>query len=434
VPRRLLYLLLLAACVLLAARVGERHTLQLDLTPRGTHSLSEVAREALEQLAGNLEITAFVPQYPVQRAELEQLLAPYLAHASQPRLVYVDPLKQPDRAAALGASTSGELHLRWSDRREIVERPTRTTLDQALNRLALRGERWIVSLTGHGERVIDDTPSGLSAFADQAERLGYRVIALDARRIDRLPDNTAVLVLAGPREPYTARVGELISSFASAGGRVLWMIDAADGGAASSLANELLGVRHLPGLVVDADAARFGLDSPANAIAEPTASPVLTRVPEQPLAFYRSAAFEVTLPDNWTEVSRFRSSERSWNETGELTGRLRRDPDRGEKAGPLNIGIAVKGADGSTMGRIVYLGSAYPLSNAALGQLGNKEMAVGLLRWLSDNPQLRHEDLPSHVLRWSPQVGGTLAVFFMAALPLGYLAVGAWLRARRRRQ
>jgi hypothetical protein len=433
-PRRILFLLLLVACVVFATRIAERHTVQLDLTERGTHSLSEVAREALDQLGGNLEITAFVPQYPVQRAELEQLLAPYLAHDAQPRLVYVDPLKHPDQAAALGATTSGELHLRWSDRREIVERPGPEALDQALNRLALRGERWVVSLTGHGERAIDDTLSGLSAFAGQAERLGYRMIGLDARRIDRLPDNTAVLILAGPREPYPARVAELIETFVTEGGRVLWMSGLADGTGGTDLASRLLGIRPLPGVVVDADAARFGLESPANAIAQPAASAVLTRPPEQPVALYRAMAFEVSLPETWSEIARFRSSERSWNETGELTGRLRLDPERGERMGPLDVGIALQSTAGTASGRVVYLGSAYPLSNAALGQLGNGELAVGLLRWLSDNPQLRPEDLPSHTLRWTPQLGAALAFLFMAVLPVGYLAGGVWLRTRRRRR
>jgi hypothetical protein len=431
--RRLLFLLLLITCVIWAARVSERYSVAVDLSATGLHSLSDSAQQALDQLGSGLQITAFMPDLLVQRAELEQLLAPYLAHRSAPELAYVDPLKNPDQAEALGAHASGELHLRWGERTEVLSQVTREQLDLALNRLALRGERWIVSLTGHGEHEIDQGPAGLADFADRAQQLGYQMIALDPRRIDRLPDNTAMLLIAAPSQAYDERVADLVRTYLTAGGRVFWLGRGTDPSPASALTIADFGLRQLDGVIVDADAARFGLDSPANAIATLDASDVLPRGIQQPAALYRARAFDVALSNEWSEVARFSSGTQSWNETSDLTGRLRRDPVEGELAGPLPIAIALQAATLQDPGRLVYVGSPYLLSNAHIGRLGNRQWAFGLLRWLTENTALRSESRPTHQLRWSPLLGSGLAILTMVLLPLGYLVAGVWLRTQRRR-
>ena len=81
-----------------------------------------------------------IPDYPVQRAQLEQLLAPYLARSEKLSLTFIDPVKEPDRARALGAARHGELQLRMGQRLEVIATPTTTSIDRALNRLALQGD------------------------------------------------------------------------------------------------------------------------------------------------------------------------------------------------------------------------------------------------------------------------------------------------------
>ena len=422
---------MLVICVILIARVSERYTVVFDVTAQRSNSLSAAAEQALNRLGPGLEFVAFVPDLPVPRLQMERRLAPYLAHQTKPRLRYIDPLAAPDEAERLGAQRQGEVHLQINDRREVVIVPDRRRIDQALNRLGLRGDRWIVSLIGHGEMRVDDSPGGISRFAEHVERLGYRVVSLDPRRLERIPDNAAVLLLAAPQQPYGPQTLQLIKGFIAAGGRILWL----DSDAAASTLADQFGMRRLPGIVVDASAARFGLDSPDHAIVETIPAVLIPRPVSQPTTLYRASAVDIAPHEGWQLIASLRSSSMSRNETGELSGRLRQDADAGERMGPLTVGAAFERDDGSMpAARMVYLGSPHIMRNAQIGQLENTATLLGLVHWLTENTALvTTDESPDTRIHWSPVFGGILAIFLMGALPAIYLGIGILLRLRRRR-
>lgn len=428
--RRWLFWLLLVACLFLAARLTERGTWQFDATSQQRHSLSQTAQQALDQIGPGLDIAAFLPDYPISRAELEQQLAPYLAHPASPALRFVDPLKQPDQATAMGMQRQGEIHLRSGDRRETLTRFEPTAFDQALNRLALQGDRWIVQLATADPRGIESSPLGMGTLAEGAEQLGYRLLNLDPRRLDRLPDNTAVVLVVAPQAPLDTHTTAMLETYLARGGRLLWLADGTEQGWAA----DYLAVTHHPGVIVDADAARFGLDTPANAIVEEWPEALLPFAPPAPAVLYQAVGLQHAADTPWAVVGELRSSMRSWNEMGSLTGRLRRDPEQGELSGPLTVGLALETREAPTA-RVLYLGSSHVFSNAQIGRLGNSELALGLLRWLTDNLTLTAlPDTPSHLIRWSPRVAATLGILLIGLLPISYLAFGLWWRQRRRRQ
>lgn len=426
--RRLVFLALVAACLWFAARVGDRHSWQLDLSSAQIHTLSEAAQRALDALPDGLRITAFVPDLVVDRARIEQLLAPYLAHP-RVRLSFVDPLQDPETAQAQGVQRHGELHLLSGQRREVVVSPSRGELDRALNRLALQGERWIVSFTGQGESRIDGAPGGLGDFVRHLEEQGYRVVELDPRQLDALPDNTALLLIAGPQGEYGPHTERLIEQFVDSGGGLLWLF----GDAESALVERLFGVTALPGIVVDAAAAQYRLERPDYAVVSrfPTQLPGLG---DGYAALSQAHALAWQTREDWQERMRLQSSARSWNETGSLRGEIARQPDLGEQAGPLTVGIALEHAATSPAARVMFVGGRQFLGNGQIGQGANLALGQGLVRWLTANQGLAAAP-PVHDLgvRWSPQTAAAFAVGLMAGLPLCYLGLGFWLRHRRRR-
>lgn len=427
--RRILFFALLASCLLLTARVSQQYSLRLDLSTHQINSLGASAARALDALPGGLQITAFVPDYAVQRAQLAQLLAPYLAHTANVQLDFIDPVRQPDEARERGVSRHGEIHLASGQRREVIATPSRQAIDLALNRLALRGERWVVGFKGHGESEADATPRGLGRFVAHIEGLGYRFIALDPRQLDALPENTALLLLAGPREPYAAHTQALIEGFIAQGGALLWLID----GRLPDFVGRDLGIGLLPGIVVDAAAARYQIDSPDNAIVGEL--PAELAPPPDGFAVLKQAhALSLDEREGWRLHGRLQSSPRSWNESGDLRGQIARNPELGEQAGPLTVGLLLTRTVGAGAQRVALIGSRHMLSNDQLGQGANSALGVGLLRWLTANQDLGDPSPAADLeIRWSAKLAGALAMALMAGLPVVYLVTGLWLRARRRR-
>jgi hypothetical protein len=425
----MLFLALLPACVLLAALVAERYPLRVDLSERGIHSLSPTAAQALATIGTDLEMVAFLPDRPIERANLERRLAPYLADASHPQLRYIDPEADPESARDNAVMRTGELHLRLGERQEVVFPVRRQAIDAALNRLALKGERWILNLTGHGEARIDDAPDGLGRLAGHLDALGYRLLSFDPRQLQQIPDNAAMLLIAAPTEPYPEAVERMLGTYLARGGRLLWLL----GDDMPGLLSERLGLRQLPGIVVDAAAARYGLERPDNAVVGDWPPVLLPQSRDAHAVLHRASALAADPVPPWRLVATLRSSALSWNETGLVSGRLNRDPDRSEQQGPLVVGAGFETEEPGPAAKVVVLGSAQLLGNTRLGVAGNLELTLGLVRWLTDNAALASETTPVDLdIRWTQSTAAWLAIGLMTGLPLAYLLAGLWLRRRRR--
>lgn len=428
--RRALFWTLLLTCVVLAARVGDRYARTWDMTAAGQHSLDTSAQLALDALPAPLDLIAFVPQLKVQRAEYERLLRPYLAHATDARLQFVDPIAEPTLARQLGVTRHGELHLRSADRSEVVYAPDRTTIDNALNRLALQGQRWIVSLRGHGERPVNAAPDGIGRLAAQFERLGYRVVEIDPRQTEALPDNTALLLVAGPTRTYPVEVADEIRRYLGAGGAAWWLFD---GRLPKWIADDT-GITPLPGVIVDAAAARYGFERPDNAIVDRFPAGLVGRPPDGYAVLQQARGMTRSDNERWRTVGELASSPLSWNETAGTNGTLRRDPEAGERPGPVPAMIALQQVDAATPARWLLTGGSRWLSNAQIGQADNLALALELLRWLTADQALSApRTSPALEVRMTPAVTAGLAVGAMIVLPALYLGFGAWLRWRRRR-
>lgn len=428
--RRVLFYLLLGTCLVLTAAVSQRHGFQIDLSAQRMHSLSAAAGAALDALPAPLEITAFVPELPVQRAGIERVFAPYLAHSDSAVLRFVDPVAEPAKAREFGIRRHGEVHLVVGHRRERVAGADPAALDRALNRLALQGERWIVSFKGQGESEPDHGPGGLGRLADRLEDLGYRFVALDPRQLTEIPENTSVLLIAGPQQPYDAEVQAQILRFVERGGALLWLLE----GPLPAAAERAFGVGLLPGVVVDAAAARYGLDSPDHAIVSDYPAGLLPYPPAAPCALKEARALRFAGEGDWREAGRLLSGPRSWNETAHLRGRIARNADAGEQAGPLPVGLALERFDGDRRQRAVFVGGSRFVGNGEVGEGGNMALAIGLVNWLSVNPLAADPVTAADLeVRWSPLLAGPLALGLMGLLPAAYLLSGLWWRGRRGR-
>ncbi|MES9849862.1 MAG: hypothetical protein ABW145_15850, partial [Candidatus Thiodiazotropha sp.] len=152
--------------------------------------------------------------------------------------------------------------------------------------------------------------------------------------------------------------------------------------------------------------------------------------------FPQSAALTLSEQRDWEATPLLRTLDKSWNETGPLSGDIERNPLAGEEAGPLTIGIALERRHNDREQRILVIGDGDFLANSYLNNAGNLDLGLSLCRWLVGDDQLIGIPAPQasdRELHLSRLAIGTIGLGSLIVLPLMLLAVGAVMAWRRNR-
>ncbi|MGX2040291.1 GldG family protein [Methylocaldum sp. MU1018] len=479
--QNLLFTLLFLAAVGLAAWLSTRYTAQFDWTAGGRHTLSEASRKVLDLMKDPVTITAYARENAQLRSQIRDQVGRYSRYKKDLTLDFVNPDTQPDKVRELGITMDGEMMVDYQGRTEKIQNAEENTLTNALQRLAVAKERHIVFLEGHGER----SPQGqgnhdLGQFDEELERKGIGVSMVNLAVTPDIPHNTNVLVIAGPRANFLPGEVTLIQNYVNDGGNLLWLGDPGDLHGLAPLAQQL-GIKFLPGTVVDASTQLFGIDDPTFAlVAEYPAHPITYNFQTMTL-FPAAAALDKDADGNFEREPLLKTLARSWTEIGSIEGKIQFDADKGERQGPLTIGYvltrpikpaaekptapegkpeeqpkapskterpakpeveqkteAAKETDQKpSEQRVVVIGDGDFLSNAFLGNGGNLDLGLNIIHWLSQNEafiNIPAKTSPDRKLELSPVASGAIAIGFLVALPAGLIGTGAaiWFRRRRR--
>jgi ABC-type uncharacterized transport system involved in gliding motility auxiliary subunit len=432
----LVFYLLLAAAVGLAGWLSLSYQLQWDWTASGRNSLSESTGTLLSRLEGPLEITAFAPESPVLRKGIADLVEPYRQARPDIRFGFVDPQLEPERTRTLGIKVAGELLVQYQGRREQLRRLSEQTLSNAIERLMRRGDQWVVYLNGHGERSLEGQANyDLGDFGKELQRKGFQVRELDLGATPDVPDNTALLVIAGPRVEPLAGEWKLVQDYLDRGGDLLWLTDPDDAVSRAPLAR-LFGVQVLPGMIIDRNAVALGIQDPAVALVTGYPEHPATRDFEQLTLFPQAAALETSVPEGWAAQPLLRTLERTWTHIGPVEpGRI---PERAaaDRLGPLSIGHALSRDGPRGEQRVLVIGDGDFISNAYLGNAGNLDLGLDLVRWAAGEDRLLNIPAKTAIdleLRLSRAALMVIGFGFLLVLPLALASTGALIAWRRRR-
>jgi ABC-type uncharacterized transport system involved in gliding motility auxiliary subunit len=433
----LFHLLLFTAAGLLAW-LSLRQVWHWDWTAAQRNSLAPQSLALVQRLEAPLRLTCFAPdQGPLRRRILPLLERYQRARPEQIEILWVDPELHPDQARGAGVELTGELLLDYQGRRERLRNLSENQISNALLRLLGRPERWIGALRGHGERALDGRANhDLGLFGQELHSQGYRFQPLDLAALASFPDNLGLLLIAGPQAPLLPGEVSRLRTYVQGGGPLLWLLEPDGLRGLDELARDL-GVRVLPGQVLDANVKELGIDDPGIAL--------VSRYPDHPavrelklLSLYPKAAALETLPGTpWQASTLLTTLERTWNETGPIQGTLRREPELGEQAGPLTLGLALtRQASAGPEQRALLVGDGDFLSNSFLANAGNRELGLWLVRWVMGEDRLL--DIPPReatdrqlALGQTPAL--VLGLASLVVAPLALLLTGLLIRHRRRR-
>jgi ABC-type uncharacterized transport system involved in gliding motility auxiliary subunit len=434
--QELLPSLLVVAAAALVAALSLRYQWHWDWTAAQRNTLSGASAELLRTLESAPKLTAYVREDPLLRQQVRDLVQRYQRLRPDIELEFLDPDRHPQLARELGITAPIEIEAAYGDRLERIQGTSEEDLSNALQRLVSRPETWVASVTGHGERdPLGQANHDLGKFGQELQRKGFRVQPLNLAVTKKIPNNTRVLWLAGPATPLLATELELIRAYLARGGNLLWLTDPDPQEGLGPLLDDL-GVHPLPGLVVDANVRGLGLDDPTFALVSAYPAHPITDGLDSVSLYPKAKALETVEDTGWQSVSLLPTLQGSWNETGPIRGRVGVNPEQGERLGPLTLGLALTRAKGDREQRVVVVGDGDFLSNAYLGNAGNLDLGLRILRWLSGDERLLRipaRSAPDRTLELSPLQAGAIGIGFLMVLPLLLLGIGAlvlWRRSR----
>lgn len=436
--------------------LSTRYVFDADWTAAGRNTLSPASLALLEEMPGEVKVTAFVREaVPLLRKRITYLIERYQRHKPDLVLVFVDPDRDPQRARELDIATDGEMVIEYQGRSEHLRSPDpgESGLTNALQRVARSGERRLLFVAGHGERdPFGAAGHDLSGWVRYLDARGIRAERINLLDADPPAVENTVLVIASPKVSFLP--GELgrVVDFVDRGGNLLWFSDPGAPEGLEPLA-ERLGLVFEAGVAVDPTVSQvgmmlFGTDDPRVTLVARYPAHAITRDFDLNTLFPVAGAITMTEDaGEWRITELLRTLSNTWLERSEVSGTISLDED--DLPGPLTLGVALAGgaeaspdiddraAAGGHEQRIVAVADGDFLSNAFLGGGGNLQLGLNIADWLGGDD--RFIDIPSRTapdtsLELSRFATGAIGLGFPLVLPLLLAGTGVvvWLRRRRR--
>lgn len=424
---------LIATVAVALVRLVDQSPVVRDISIAGRNSLAPATTSILAQFTAPLVVTAVIPRAHPARGGIEQFFAPYRRARADLDIRFVDPKDNPEQARRDGLRL-GELTLATGEHRTQLGELSESGVLTALTRLQRAGSRYITFLAGNGERRIErDANHDLSGFARYLDARGLMLREVVLGRVSRIPDNTAVLVIASPQTAYAAGDLDAINAYVAAGGNLLWLWDP-DAPEGMDALGAAVGVARLPGTIIDP----VGLTkyrNPAYAVADHYADHItLTDFGQSVVMPYASSLLPVQNV-GWATQRLMRTGDAAWTETGTLEGNVGLDTDNEVQAShTLALVLTRTHADGAEQ-RIAVVGDGDFIANTFVDNLGNREFGSRLVEWLARDDTLIDihpdalADATLDLAMWQRLV---VFMVFGVGLPVSLLANGAlyWWRRR----
>ena len=431
-----LFVALLVALAALTAHLALEFRIEHDLTQSHRNTLSPATLDVLKRLEGPVSITAYALARDARgdhvHRRIEDFLRPYQRAKPDLTLTLIDPREQPKAAAEAGVRAPIELVVMYQRRTERLAEFNEQALANALLRLARGTDRLVLWLEGHGERRLNGPANhDLGEFGRQLELKGFRLSSLNLALAQEVPANAAVLVIASPQVSVLDAEVQKIRRYIAAGGNLLWLIDPEPLRGLAPIA-EMLGLVLTPGIVADPEAARYGA-SPALAIAAVYGRHAVTEGFNLITLYPQARQIEAIDNDEWRVRPLIEVAPRGCVKSGRFDARCDKSRDI---AGPITIASAFERTVGDRQQRVVVVGNGNFLSNAFIGNGGNRDLGVNMVNWLAGDDRMI-------VIQPRAGVGSQIdidqvtlyliAFCFLIVAPLAFMVTGLAIWWRRRR-
>lgn len=415
-----LALMLFLAIVVVVEALAIRHNVRVDLTEGRRHSLSDQSIRLVRSLEKDVHAIAFYRTDEPGRAAAQDILTQYAQVSPKFRFELVDPDRHPGMSRRYGIAAPTTVVLESGGKEEKFQGAEEEKITNALVKLLRTKKRVLYFLAGHGEAALDSAGRhGLSQVKQALSEVEYEVKPLLLLREREIPNDAAVLVIAGPQSELLPTELQLIEAYVKRGGNLLVLLDPFTAPGLTDLLKKY-GIVMGKDIIVDRLSRVFGGDY---------LLPVVTQYEPHPITneFTKDVVLATILPyartvDAVAEPQKgitvqvlVRTSSESWAETDKAAldrGEAKFDEGQ-DRRGPLPVGalatVEVTTDDGRPMtdggkpektvngerstvigkkGRIVAYGTSAFMQNNYVNLAGNRDLFLNSVGWLAEEEHL----------------------------------------------
>ena len=394
--------------------LASRHNKRWDLTAAKQFSLADQTKKVLQGLQRPVHIRVFDKSDDFAR--FHERLDEYEYASKQVTVEYIDMERRPALANQFQVQTPGTVVLEYDGRTEKVSSDGEQELTNGLIKVVQGKQHKVYFVQGHGEKATDATEqTGYSTIAAALGSDNFTNDKLVLAQQKEVPEDASVLIVAGPKTDFFPAEIDMLKRYLAKGGKVFFLLDPPDRADAPALTNVIALLKDWAidigtNVVVDVSGMGqlLGTDVSVPVAVKYEPHPITDRfnlLTAYPLA--RSVTAIAGGANGRTAQNLVDTSANSWAESNikELTttGRVARELDKGDKAGPVSLAAAVsapaegtpppadpaKAADApKPETRIAVFGDSDFVTNGYLGIPGNKDLFLNTVNWLAQQENL----------------------------------------------
>ena len=420
-----------------------------DITQANRNTLTTGSINVLKQMQGPITLTVFASEDDVNNGDtfrqgIINFMARYQRTKPDINVKFISPIKEPKLAQENGIKEDGEVVVEYQKRSEHIKPPfAEQEMTNLFMRLSRTSQQAVMYLDGHGERnLIGLKNNDVGKFGKQLESKGLKFANLNLTIEPEVPLNGSMLVIASPQKTISPIEAKKIKKFLESGGNLLWLLDDNNFRGLDEIA-AYLGLSVSSGQVID-PADRSEGSNENIAYASSYGEHAITK--NFMLGTRFSNAHEVnakgTLDNGWEVSKLIEVSPNGWLESSQVMTNQKPTFDKSkDKAGPINIAVALQRVYGKKGQRVVVVGNGNFLSNTFITNGGNLDLGINMINWLSgDDNLISIQPMPlkdvnvtipdnkiSFIIAW------TIFHSFQYFIPIGFFVVGIlfWFKRRK---
>ncbi len=445
--------------------LGDRHAWRRDLSSTGEFTLSQKTLNVLQGIRKRIDIYVYYERG--EREAVRDLLNEYSRRNRGIHVHLEDLNKNPELADRFSVSELGTMVFDASDKVVRLRTFSEEDITNALIRASRPTQKKIYFLTGHGEKSLED--KGVFGYATVRGALGrenYDVFELSLAENPEVPQDCNVLVVAGPKSGLLEQEILAIRRYMQRGGRLFCLLD-------PRFQSNLEGYLGVWGILVGVD--RVVDTSPTGQLLGrgPT-TPLVNRYGvhpivkqfRQPTYFLDSRSVrKLQLYQGAAETAELLfSSAQSWAETDVFNRNV--SFDEKDLSGPVSLAMASRlemsgvdaeldpaverfggdevvsqrtlegvGRAATTEARVVVFGDSEFASNQSFNDMGNGNLFLNCVAWLTEDEDLialRPKRGVSRSVSMTLAQVRVLHIFSIGVLP-GLVALAGLVTTLRRR-